>query len=77
MAHEAPRRAACYFGLGLALLKAIAVNLRIASEREGIGRCFARHSSMPATYSADTRMRIVRSLGSVVGRTIIDVIPVL
>jgi hypothetical protein len=59
----------CHFCFGFTF-KAIAVSCRIASLRDGIGRCFARHSSMLATYSSDARMRIVRILGSSVGRTI-------
>jgi hypothetical protein len=49
-------RPALVFG---ALPNAIAVSCLIALEREGIGRCLARHSSMPATYSSETLIWIV------------------
>jgi hypothetical protein len=65
-----------YFGLGFGALplRPINVSWRIASDLDGMGRSFARHSSMACKYSSEHRNWIWLGLGSEVGLTIIVVI---
>jgi hypothetical protein len=55
LAHPRCNGAVGHFGFafkGALLPSAITVNRRIASDRDGIGRSFARHSSIACKYSS-------------------------